>query len=596
MQKNIEYYKNLASSMRSADVKRDELFTAMENEDHATWKLTPELEALKWVLPHVNTDPRDSNRAMSNILSGLDPKPSYMPVAQTEASKARSAEIERMLVYWWKQAGKRRKSINITRDICKSAGLYDAVIIQPVYTKYQKKIAELSGSKEWKSKAYGPFVINLFNPKDCHFRFSNVAPEQIVVCQQQRVYDVIDYWGDRTKELDSKSGDFADKYNHVVTTYDYWDWDKHVVWVENDGSIASEIMNEEHKLPFFPWIIKIGGSQLDRQEEFQYNPLNRAVYEAGLWEMINIVGSLAYSAVITTTGGASERVIAQDPSVVRKNYADPSVTEEVPVPPGTIEIQDIPQRMIDRGLVEILDRISMQIQKATMPKILQDASIPPNTDYASINQSIQIALGQIKPYRELAEQSIAEVMEHMLRWIKFTGGTEKVIGSGREDAGKEYILEAGEINDEYLCINVTLTPDVPTDKQQKINAGAVAIRDLGFSQESVWEDCGVQDTQRMLEQSTFEKLYNAEIESLVMEKQGEVQLKIEAARAQIQAQTQMAIQQQQMQAQQEAQQNPQGGQGFNPAAGGQPPAMANPGATRTQQTGMTQQGEAVQSA
>jgi len=82
MVKPIEQYQNLASEMRTADTKRDELFTAMENEDHATRSLTPELAALKWVLPHVNTDPRDSNRAMANILSGLDPHPSYMPVAE----------------------------------------------------------------------------------------------------------------------------------------------------------------------------------------------------------------------------------------------------------------------------------------------------------------------------------------------------------------------------------------------------------------------------------------------------------------------------------------------------------------------------------
>jgi hypothetical protein len=178
--------------------------------------------------------------------------------------------------------------------------------------------------------------------------------------------------------------------------------------------------------------------------------------------------------------------------------------------------------------------------------------------------------------------------------------------------GSEYVVAWDEIEPEAIYIKVELTPDVPTDRIQKINAAVLGVEKLGMSKERSMEEIGINDPQAELKQHYMELLTDAHMQNYILAQQLEVQsqneIQTQAELMQMQAQLQQAQQAQQFQMEQaqmgmgmkEAQgmMGPQGvpgagGQGMNPNMGGMPPQMMAPEATREGQTGRTRSGNNV---
>jgi hypothetical protein len=197
----------------------------------------------------------------------------------------------------------------------------------------------------------------------------------------------------------------------------------------------------------------------------------------------------------------------------------------------------------------------------------------------------------LKPAKELAEKTLSEVFVLMLLWSKFTGDSLLAYGADKHvDMGKQYLLEPEDIDEEHLYIDTELVADVPTDKLQRANTASILVGTGIYPKEYAMEDMGITDPQKATRQIYYEKwtdhLFELNKQKMVME--------LQQMFAQQQAQQQMAMQneqaqqQSQMQAQQLAQMGqtgPQessqpGGQGFNAAMDGMPPAAAAPGQTR----------------
>jgi hypothetical protein len=158
-------------------------------------------------------------------------------------------------------------------------------------------------------------------------------------------------------------------------------------------------------------------------------------------------------------------------------------------------------------------------------------------------------------------------------------------GKGKADLGQEYVIKWDEINPEKIYLSVELKPDVPLDRMQKANTAMMMVQAGIYSKERAMEDMGITDPESVMKEVTFDQLFQAQIANIIQLQQ---------------QQTQMALQQEQIAAQQEQQlametlQNEMagapGGNGFNPAEGGLPPAEAAPGATREGVTGLDRLG------
>jgi hypothetical protein len=101
--KKIDYYKQVARNMVAEDAERDKAFRAYDDMYHNEWNLPAQLNALQWVSPVISTEPHDAIEAGTRVLSALQPRITFYPLASNTETKQRANMIERVLL-WTLQA------------------------------------------------------------------------------------------------------------------------------------------------------------------------------------------------------------------------------------------------------------------------------------------------------------------------------------------------------------------------------------------------------------------------------------------------------------------------------------------------------------
>jgi hypothetical protein len=614
-------YHALGDSMRKLDEIADEA-RQIETDDHelvtmyesiekmvqSDWELSPEVqEQASWARPVPSTDPSDAVRAGTNIMSGREPTIHFLPMAPNTESKKFANDMERVLKTWYNQASRRRPT-PLTADICYSAFTYGAVCAQVIYLPYQMRIAKKSnigGSlQKWKmASQYGPYVVNLYNPKQVHARHSDLMLEKVVAVKVQSIDDIISYWGDGIKELNELAARLGKSpKERRMTLYDSTTYDEKCVFATLEaGGDPIEIYLEEMELPFFPWVCRFGGTTLEVDPEKRVKPLLGSIYKTGLWDTLNVARSLAISDMIVRAGQPRSMSEGPDPDSIEKEYVDPGGSVRVP---AGHKYTPLPSEPIDVGMLTVVDGLDNDVIKTTIPRMMQDPNQPANIQFATLNSSIQMGLTVIRPFSLTAEQSIADIMTLMTRWFVHNGRSETLIGTTKRDLGEQHVVDPKTIDIKNMLITVELNPDVPTDKLQRINGAATANQQLDYPKEEGLNDIGVEDPQYAMETTAKERLFSAQVEAQIAQINAEVTISIQ----EMQAMSQMRLQQAMAGAQGGAPGGGTGGGGAPVGSGEQPqdmnlaaptngamPAQMNDpaGMTREAVTGQTQGGEAI---
>ncbi|MBX3047713.1 MAG: hypothetical protein KIT46_08225 [Anaerolineales bacterium] len=565
---SLFHFQNLAEEMVAADAERDRMLSAMDAMWRNQWSLPPNVAGLKWIHKVVSSDPHDAVRAGTRLLSSVAPQLSVQPLGAGPAARTRAEQIERALAWHFRNAGRRRQA-GVLRDVVLSALLYDEVVAQVVYLPEQQGAAGLLGGRRGTARGraaarFGPFAILVRNPQQVHVRYSDWMPEAVLMKTVLRMQDVADFWGVRAKALAAapkrgRGGNKPAQLTHC-TLYDYMDLEQRAVWaVPQAGGLglaapgggteadAVEILREPHGLGFLPWAAKVGGTTLAESGGPQRIPLLYSVYTSGQWETQNIVETLLTSEVIAYA--AAPRMKIEGPSDgVDVDYGEPG--RPAYVPPGH-KLDALQPPGMDQGLAAMAQRAAERISKSTVPRVLQSGDYPSGTGYATLNLATQSGMKTLAPYKELAEEALGEVFGLMLAWLQHSG--QPLEGrDGRRGRGEPIRIQPGELAG--LAVDVELTADVPTDRMARINAASMAVRDLGYSRQRALEQIGESDPHEVLRQAAAEQL-------------AAVELEIEKARLLAMAGLAPAA---------TAPRPAQGGQGFNPALGGEPAVTADP--------------------
>ncbi|MGH2581484.1 MAG: hypothetical protein ACRDFQ_01140, partial [Anaerolineales bacterium] len=491
------HYQSIAQEMIAADRERDEMLRAMDAMWHNRWALPPNVAGLKWIHRVVSSDPHDAIRAGTRVLSSVAPRITVQPLGTDKASRDRAERIERALAWHFRNASRRRRA-SVLRDVVLSALLYDEVVAQVIYLPQQMEAlkplratltpSEVRGNGERGNlqaklevdRRYGPFAIIVRNPQQVHVRYSDWMPEAVVMKKVMTIADAMGFWGENAAKLAETAvrkprflvGKRLPEFTYC-TIYDYMDTQHRVVWAipqsdavgvaqptGGEDAAAVEILREEHGLGFLPWAAKVGGTTLQEAGGQQRIPLLYSVYSSGQWETQNIVETLLTSEVISYT--AAPRLKVEGPSdAVEVDYGEPGRMAHVP--PGHALDAMAPPAM-DQGLAEIARRIAERIGKSTVPRVLQTGDFPPSTAFATLNLATQSGIKALAPYKELAEDALAEVFTLMLSWAKHDGGELSAFETSRGRRGEPIALNTADLQLEQLVIDVELTADVPTDR------------------------------------------------------------------------------------------------------------------------------------
>lgn len=579
---NIEGYKGLKTRLLEQDAKRDAAFDYYTRIYHNDWTLPPGMSKYSFLRPVTDHSPHDAVRAGVNTLSSLPPKPRVIPSKADDLQKQQANKWERNLK-WQLMNANRRRPVSVESDVATSAILYGAVALMVVDLDWQIKQVGALGADTKRLEAarrYGRFVVNTFSPRDVHILRSSYGVEKVLLCQRKLASEVCYEWGNESEKLRG----WAEE-GKVVNYYDVMDYEERCVWVELENSGDSVLILDPTKydLPFMPWVAMMGGSTLEAEPMHQYHPMLYPLYTSGDWELLNITETLAFYE--TVVQAFKPDIFNIGAGEIEEDYTNPSRIANVPI--GN-SIQQVGQKPLDPAKTELMDRLNRNIERATVPSILQGGGGNVET-FATLNLKTQTAMGMLAPAKALMENALAEMFTLMLLWTAHTGVDLSAKGiERRTDLGEEYTIESDTIDTENLYITVSVDPKVPTDQMQKANVANMIVP-LGYPKEMALEDLGVDDPQAAITMSYMEQLKD------FIFQQG---LQAMSQQQQMDMQGQQAMLEQQMQAQQgaqeEAMQGPvMGGQGFNPAMGGTPPAEAAPTYTREDVMGQDMMGNEV---
>lgn len=506
--KKIEYIVGKAHEMIRNDRKRIELFQKIDDMVELDWELPEAMENLKWMRKVVSTDPLSAITTGRRTLSTIRPHVFIQPLNDNIITKKMANWNEQNLLLQIKQANK-RSEFDIIGDDVESALRYGMTAVMTVPVKWQLQGMQ---SERWIA-APGGFMIMLESPLNIYPRWSPLGLESVLHTKVMRAEEAVSFYGDKAREIKNAIDGETSELNVII--YDYWDYDRRCTWgsaltretsIPDTISLTYKINDEEMKLPFLPWTIKKTGTSLSGTEDHRVRPSFASVAHSDAWELQNIAKTLAFSEALgyaAAPRGLLESY-SEDTITQRIDYGD--INKPVVLKPGE-RFEPLPPPAIDQNLLHILDRTSAEIDRITGIKNLQNMDVPSGTAYATVNELIKAATSSLDPAKKLAEDTLAGVVEDMMRWSAYTKEDITALGDGNDNAlGRQYRLRWEHIQPNAIDAEVKLSAHVPTDRLQKINAAILMNKELNFSKEDAYKEVDVPNPEEVIDRWEQEQL------------------------------------------------------------------------------------------
>lgn len=617
MDKNLSWYQGKIQEMMDNDVDAYSIFNDVDKMFHGDIKLPTELEQMDDIRLIKDSSPHDSLYNATVALANSQIALTVTPLGDVDEEFARANRMEQALQWNWRRANMRGMSRKIW-SIAHSALRYDLCItrVDDLYFYLPKDKNKWSKANRRAARA-GRFVITVLPPHKVHFQVSEIGGAFCVVSARNLpLPKVIEYYEgiagtDKTGKqikatLESIKAEYEDGQGLAEARfmlYQYMDDDTrldygHVVegTAEDDTAGGEDdyiFIQAENKLPFIPYTVRGGASDVEPDPEYLYHPMLASAEWNDLWKNSVLIRSLVMSEII--------RRLRE----IRGTY-EGTTTDSVPPDDGTggdkalpvgTTYRRQPPTQIDPQAIGVLEGISNDLQATTSASALGNLSRYSNTAFSTMNAIVQVEMGKLNPQKNIIQDTIADQCFLFCEWTKFT---KKPLQAWRTDStkvkgkdmprGEEIQIKDSDYDLDRLFIACSITPETPTDQLQKINITEKLVQ-MGMSAEEGLEmmnvpHAGLQKDKRALE-LLKDGVLQAMVERIRAKMVGEVEIQLQQMMAGIQQQQQAN----QMAQQQGAAGDPfAGAEGMDPSAGGVPPIQGAPGMGREQMNGQARNG------
>jgi hypothetical protein len=602
---------------------RDDMFDAIDQAIKGEWDMPEELEQIDWVHKMVDPSFAITVEASIRILDDVNPEITIQPYDPL-LGDADLADQHEKGVKWLLDGASRRRAATVVQDIIASACKYAEVGVDVVYLPQQIKDIKAAGGNAKRYEAMnrkGPFAVIVHNPRNVYPRYSDYGLEECAIEEMYDPHDIVDLWGTKADELKKRVGEMKTGTEPLmVKMVDYMSYDWRAVWVEpEDGGDIIELVREEWKWPFLPRVVRMGGTNIEKDSDHARRPFLANMYHFDMYDTMNRVRTLRVSDMIRTAATPRSTFVSD----TRKAPDIDASTGDLHTHITTDEqLADRRQWPADPAMTQLYGELQANHQEGTLSKLLLGGDIPAGAAFASINLVTHSALAALKTPRRLAARTVADVIETMLLWLHYSEDTAVAYYTGVSGETESFLIDGKDVVPENLYVNVELRADLPTDSQSRTVTARAQI-DAGLnSRAGAMGDIGIQNVTEVQEQLMEERL----LENML---QTEMRNDTFMADQQIRQQMQQEVMQQLMQdpqfiqqMMQMAQQGMQGGppqadrrmgepprgvpqmggeqppetlipSEANPAMGGPVPAEYNPAATRELQTQTGPRGEST---
>jgi len=378
-----------------------------------------------------------------------------------------------------------------------------------------------------------------------------------------------------------------------------------------DSSDAVDIMDDRESLGFIPWVCEDSKSGLETHGKFQTKPLLWYVVQSGSWETDCTLASLQMTKGIQNAGKPDWIHSGPSGDVDLQPEYDQIVGGVVHELPGHT-LRETRPAQFDQNLQVLQNNLSQYQSETGVSNALAGATSAET--FAGQNQQIVQGKASVSGVKAVAEAALTEICYQFLMWLKVVNEPMRARGADKEFETEEYTINPAEIDIETTYITVELSTENEGTRIQQANVGAIA-KQLGLSDETALEWTGIADPQKEMTKRAMEEMSQTLWRIRMSELEAESQMKIQMA----QMQMQMQMQQDQANAAANPPPPPDNfggdasyfsetplepptqpigpqieGQGYNSAAGGMPPSLVNPDATRETQTGFDGRGVPLQ--
>ena len=617
--KKVEEYAEVVKQMVDDDKARDELFHEIDKARACVFEPSAEVKELPWVKNrhYGMTNVADAINTGARTFSTLLPHIEISPLMDHEREYQRTEMAEQIWEWEFQRMNRVQSKKGFHDRIVENAVTYHSVALQTEYLPYKFK-----GKKDQRKRsllAKKKFNWSIHHPGSVHSmtgEYDQLARVAKVVSMTAQ--ELIDNFGESKgiAKLKSKHSDAskAELMGLKYTLVDYMDWDRRVKWAyAGEGSVVSSdivFMDEEHELPFLPWVVVDYG-----------DPLWKSVIKSGLWENLQYVNMLIFAKALEQSTRSTLVVRTPDGTLqnIHIDFTNPS--NPIVIPAGA-EVSDLRPAPIDPQMSQIFSGMLAQLGASTVSQVLTNIGQYSDAPFSTVERIVQLALGQLSPAKKCAEAAEEEGIYQGFQWIEHSkiplvGYRTSTMDEEKKKKGEQIAIWPGKEPDEeeiqkmsseelslwgrqvyfdleQLYVSVELQANNVADEQSRLNLYINAVDRLGMSKQDAWDKLGWKN---------YKLSENHKIEEMMLDQ--ELQLDFERERTKIQIEGQQMMQQQQMEQQMMAQQQSlqaeqqamnAGGdfamaQGSDMRAGGMPASMQGaPTTNRVQVTGETDDG------
>jgi hypothetical protein len=475
----------------------------------------------------------------------------------------------------------------------------------------------------------GRFVITVIPPHNIHTQISATSGAFCVLSARNLpLADVLDYYeslagtnkeGKKIKSTiarvraEAEEGDYQELR---FMLYQYTDDEKRLDYghlmgedesVDDAGGGEDDFVfvDTENKMPFLPYTVRAGGSEVETEPKYKYHPMLASVEWHDLWRNSVLVRSLVFSDIIRRVREVREFYRGTNTGAVPP---DDGTGGAKALPPNVDVVRPSPTQ-IDPQAFQVLTAVDSSLQGTTSASSLGNLSKYSNTAFSTMNAIVNVEMGKLNPQKNIIQDTIADQCYLFCEWAKFTHkplqawrSEEKRVGEKMLPRGEEIQIGEGDYDLFRTFIKCTVTPETPTDKMQQMNIVEKLVL-LGMSREEALEMMNVPHAALQQDRSALETLKQGAIQALVAKLQA-----MKTGEAQVAIQKMMMAMQQPQQPPAGAAPPPpgpggqapppdafsgMGGAGFDPAMGGEPAMEGAPGMGREQMNGMDRSGEDI---
>lgn len=631
----------LVTQMLTDDKAKIDLFAKIDRAVACDFEPGAAIQELPWVKNrhYGMTDISDARNTGVRTFATLMPQIEIEPLNDEQAEYERTDMAEQAWMWEFERMNRvGQKSVH--EQIMEDAMSYHAVAFQTEYLPYKFK-----GRKD-NPRVKALLRSRCFNwirhhPGTIHARQSDYGLEAVAKVHPYSAQTLIDNFGRDNpgvqklleKNQNAKPEDLL-RTKYVLV--DFMDWTNRVQFALPSPSEsipgvigASDLvfMNEAHGLPFIPWVIVDKG-----------DPIWKAVINSGMWDNMQYVNLIRFAKAIEQSTRSTMVIKTPDGKLqnVWLDFSNPS--SPIVIPMDGTEVTPFPSPQIDPQLETMFQAMKGDTSSSTVSSVLRDVSRFGNTPFSSVNQMVNLALGQLSRAKNAAGDAESMGIFQGFQWIEHSGipfnayrpktadskiegkdyngrGGQITIKPGKaptteeiekmDEAGMELLARTVYFDLEALYIHVELQSNNTTDEQSRLNVVINAKDKLNMSTKEAWEKMGWTGYEINQNQRAIETLTEAELQKELQI----IMLEVEKKKIEIQMMAQQAQMQQQQKAEQAAMQQQQGqeaallaqGGGSQPTMqgqdmrGGENPAMMQaPGMTREAVTGEAMNGEQVQ--